>query len=102
VLKAPKIVAMGFSGDPNLPTLRGFVESLAADAAYWSEATSQYGVGPIASGTLTTLDEKAPSTIDDSQIQSGEDKAENYLGVQDQDQGQGQNQGQDQQNNGNN
>jgi hypothetical protein len=70
VLKAPKIVATGFSGDPNLPTLRGFVESLAAGAAYWSEATSQYGVGPIASGTLTTLDEKAPSTIDDSQIQS--------------------------------
>ena len=28
----------------------------------------------------------------DSQIQSGEDSAENYLGVQDQDQGQGQSQ----------
>src|SRR5215469_13624661 len=70
VMSAPKIVAMAFAKDPDLPALQAVVHSLTTDATWWSSASSQYGVGPIASGTVYVVNETAPTTIADSEIQA--------------------------------
>jgi hypothetical protein len=70
VMAAPKIVAITFAGDSMQSQIADFVTKFGAATSYWSGATSEYKVGPIASATTITLNEMPTGTIDDVQIQS--------------------------------
>jgi hypothetical protein len=51
------------------PQLIDFVNKIGA-TDYWTAISSEYGVGPATSGTPVVLTEMAPTTIDDSAIQT--------------------------------
>lgn len=70
VLASPKIVPVYFSNDDASvdATLVDFTTKIGS-TTYWT-ALSEYGVGPATCGSSVALVEAAPSTIDDSAIQT--------------------------------
>lgn len=71
MLAAPKLVAVFFSNDdPTMvASLSDFV-SRVGGTAYWAATTSEYGVGAASAVSPVQLAEAAPSSIDDSAIQT--------------------------------
>jgi hypothetical protein len=70
VMTAPKIVAITFAGDPLIPSITDFVSKTGTATSYWSGATSEYGVGPIASTTTLTYNETPAANLQDSDVQA--------------------------------
>jgi hypothetical protein len=69
VMKAPKIVAISFQGDPLVAQLDTFVTQLVAATSYWSGTTAEYGVGPLTATQPVHLAETAASPLTDAQVQ---------------------------------
>jgi len=66
VLRAPKIVAVTFAGDPQASLIERFVANLGA-SQYWSATTSEYGVGAMQALAPIRLNEAAPAAVEDAQ-----------------------------------
>jgi len=71
VLSSPKIVPVYFSGDDPtfVSSLTDFTAKIGA-TQFWKAATTEYGVGAATSLAPVMLTETAPSTIDDTAIQT--------------------------------
>jgi hypothetical protein len=71
ILASPKLYAVTFANDDSVVTakLTDFVERVGG-TAYFSANVSEYGVGPATAELPIALAERAPATIDDSEIQS--------------------------------
>lgn len=61
VLASAHLVAVTFPGDPQSPQIDAFTSAIGA-SAYWSQVTSEYGVGP-ATGAAIAETESAPGTV---------------------------------------
>ena len=70
VLTAPKLVTVTFASDPLGSSLNEFAMKLGAAKAYWSGATAEYGVGPIASVVSYVATDSLPVMLDDTDIQA--------------------------------
>ena len=70
VMTAPKLVTITFKGDALRADIEKFATELAAAKAYWAGATAEYGVGPLTLAPAIALDEDAPTTIADSDLQA--------------------------------
>ena len=68
VLTAPKLVTVTFASDPLGSSLNEFAMKLGAAKAYWSGATAEYGVGPIASVVSYVATDSLPVMLDDTDI----------------------------------
>jgi hypothetical protein len=60
-MTSPKLVAVTFNGDPLQSAIDHFMGQLVAATAYWSGATAEYGVGPLAPLSTQHLAEAPPS-----------------------------------------
>jgi hypothetical protein len=71
VLASPKIVPVFFTNDDatTVSALKDFTNQIGG-TNYWAATTSEYGVGPATGATTVDLMEAAPSTIDDSEIET--------------------------------
>jgi hypothetical protein len=71
VLASPKIVPVFFTNDDatTVTALKDFTNQIGG-THYWAATTSEYGVGPAVGATTVDLMEAAPSTIDDSDIET--------------------------------
>ncbi len=70
VMTAPKLVTITFKGDALQADIEKFGTELAAAKAYWAGVTAEYGVGPLTLATPIVLDETAPVTIADADVQA--------------------------------
>ncbi len=70
VMTAPKLVTITFKGDALQADIEKFGTELAAAKTYWSGATAEYGVGPLTLAAPIALDETAPVTISDADLQT--------------------------------
>jgi hypothetical protein len=71
VLASPKFVPVFFPGDD--PTTVGQIEDFVnrvGQTSYWTAIVTEYGVGPGVGAPPVDLTETAPTTIDDSAIQT--------------------------------
>lgn len=68
VVNNPWIVPITFKGDTFAPTIEDFVTKLAA-SSYWTQVTSEYGVGALMVKTPIEIDE-TPASLDDTAVQS--------------------------------
>jgi hypothetical protein len=68
VLAHPKVLPILFAGDQGAADVQGFLNELAGTST-WSEATAEYGVGPLTVLPAVTV-ANAPSTITDAALQS--------------------------------
>jgi len=71
VLAQPHVISVSFSNDDaaTVTSADTFVSTLGA-TPYWAAATSEYGIGPITTGTPVHLAETAPASIDDAAIKT--------------------------------
>jgi hypothetical protein len=71
VLATPKVVPVYFSNDSSTFTdsVTTFLGKMAA-STYWGPSITEYGVGALSIATPVQLAEAAPTTIDDSAIQT--------------------------------
>jgi hypothetical protein len=69
VLTAPKIQLIAYGTDTGHNDISAFLNEL-TETTYWSEATSEYGVGPLTIKTPILLSGTAPASIDDTTIQT--------------------------------
>src|SRR5215472_5368817 len=69
LLKAPRIVTITWSADPNEAKLQAFDDALGA-SSYWKEAMAPYGVGPSRSDASlhVSLKTAPPATMKDADI----------------------------------
>jgi hypothetical protein len=77
VLAAPRIQPIAYPDDPDLADMEAFLQELTR-TSYWSDTTSQYGVGPLTVLPPIVRSAPAPATLRDSQIQA--DLATNTTG----------------------
>jgi hypothetical protein len=70
VMTAPKLVTITFMGDALQADIEKFGTELAAAKTYWAGATAEYGVGPLTALTPVHLDEAAPASISDTDLQT--------------------------------
>ncbi len=68
VLKSPKVQPLVYAGDPNASDMASFLQELTT-SSFWSDATSEYGVGALTVLPAITLPGAAPSSITDQQLQ---------------------------------
>ena len=68
VLKTPKLQPIAYMSDPNTAELEKFFKELTT-TPYWSDTTSEYGVGPLTILPTIVRMEAAPPTIVDSTVQ---------------------------------
>jgi hypothetical protein len=69
VLSTPNLIPVFYTGDSEQTTLTDMLTNLGA-SPYWSATTSEYGVSGATLGTSIVLTTAAPTSIDDSAIQS--------------------------------
>jgi hypothetical protein len=71
VLKSPQIYPVFFAGDDatTVASLTDFSQNVGS-TSYWTATTSEYGVGAATGHPAIMLTQAAPTTIDDSAIQS--------------------------------
>jgi hypothetical protein len=69
VIKAPKVVAIVFSGDPLASQVTDFTSKIAS-SAYWHDLGVEYGVGAITALDTITVNEAAPATITSAAIET--------------------------------
>jgi hypothetical protein len=67
VLTAPKIQPIAYQSDAGLSDIEAFLQELTT-SAYWSDATSEYGVGPLTILPTIVITDPAPSSISNSTI----------------------------------
>lgn len=67
VVKAPKIVPIVFTADPDKTSITSFTAKLAT-STYWGAISAEYGVGALTAKTPIVLTEAPPTNIDDSDI----------------------------------
>lgn len=70
VMTAPKLQTITFKGDALQADIEKFGTELVAAKAYWSGATAEYGVGPLTALPPINVDEAAPATISDADLQT--------------------------------
>ena len=68
VLTAPRVQPVAYQTDPDLAEMEAFLHELTT-TSYWSETTSQYGVGPLTVLPTVYLPGPAPATISDGTVQ---------------------------------
>ncbi len=69
MLAAPKLVAISFQNDTLQASVDTFATQIAANTAYWSATTSEYGVGPLTAVTYHAA-EDAVATLTDADVQA--------------------------------
>jgi hypothetical protein len=69
VLETPNFIPIFYSGDSEETTVEAMLGSLGA-SSYWSSTTFEYGVKSATVGTSIVVTTAAPTTIDDSAIQT--------------------------------
>ncbi len=69
VIAAPKVVAIVFSGDPLTADIDTLTKKIAA-SQYWKGVGAEYGVGPITVREMIVVNEPAPTTITNEQIEA--------------------------------
>jgi hypothetical protein len=67
VVTAPNVVPVFWANDPDQAKLESFLGALAG-STYWTQATSEYGVGALTVAPSVVVTDPAPSTIDDSEL----------------------------------
>jgi hypothetical protein len=70
VMKAPKVVAITFQGDPLQASVDGFITQLVGATSYWSGATAEYGVGPLTAAPPVHVAEAAGTNLTDADVQA--------------------------------
>lgn len=69
VVKAPKIVSIIFTNDPQKDVINQFTTKLAT-STYWADISAEYGVGPLTAKAPIILTEAPPTQIDNDQIET--------------------------------
>jgi hypothetical protein len=69
VLKTPKVQAVIYSSEPKASDIDAFLQEMKT-TTYWSETTSEYGVGPLTILPTIKRPEAPPTHLEDSDIQS--------------------------------
>jgi hypothetical protein len=71
VLKAPVVVTITWSSDPDAATYNALGDAM-GPSTYWKDVSSEYGVGPTASGSPNhiSITTAAPTTISDDELDS--------------------------------
>lgn len=64
VVKAPKIVTIVWTQDPNYKTYEAIGDNIGA-SAYWKTTVSEYGVGPATNGGHVEITGAPPASMDD-------------------------------------
>jgi hypothetical protein len=67
VLHAPKVQPIAYQSDPDLADIGAFLGEL-TKTAYWSDTTSEYGVGPLTVLPTIVRTEAAPAQITDLEL----------------------------------
>ena len=70
VLTTPRIVAVLFAGDPLEADIRSFVQEILENPGYWSQATSEYGVGALAATSTLVAQEAPPASATSDEVQA--------------------------------
>jgi hypothetical protein len=68
VLRAPRIVAAVFEGDPLAGEIQTFVSEMANHPGYWSAGTAEYGVGPLRGASTVVVHERPPASATSRQV----------------------------------
>jgi hypothetical protein len=68
-LTTPKVQPIAFMDDADLTSMTGFLTELST-ISYWSDTTSEYGVGPLTILPVVYLAATSPATFDDAQMTS--------------------------------
>jgi hypothetical protein len=67
VLTKPKIQPIAYASDVALADMNGFLQEL-EHSSYWTDTTSEYGVGPVTVLPTITLTDPPPATISDATL----------------------------------
>jgi hypothetical protein len=70
VLPAPKLAAISFQGDSLQASIDTFITELVGATAYWSGATSEYGVGPLTSTPPVHSTDTPAATLADADVRA--------------------------------
>jgi hypothetical protein len=70
VMTAPELVPISFQGDPLEASLDAFATQVVATKTYWTDTTSEYGVGALSAHTPIHLTETAAASLTDSDVQA--------------------------------
>ena len=65
VLAKPRVQPIAYAGDDGLAYVEGFLTDL-GKTSYWSDVTSEYGVGPLTILPTITIGTPPPATLDDT------------------------------------
>jgi hypothetical protein len=68
VLGSPRVVPIFYTNDAMSSDLQSFIQQLAG-SSYWTQVTSEYGVGPLTVLPTQTITGPAPSQLSDAQLQ---------------------------------
>jgi hypothetical protein len=66
-MKTPKVLPIFYSTDANISAVKEFLQELTT-TTFWSQTTSEYGIGPISILAPVMITTPAPSTISDNDI----------------------------------
>ncbi len=69
VLTTPKLQPILYASDPSGSDILAFLQELAS-TSYWSQTTSEYGVGALTVLPAITVNTPAPATITDAMLQT--------------------------------
>ena len=69
VLANPKIQLVGYTSDPNLADMEAFAEEL-THTTFWSDTTSEYGVGALEILPPIAITDPPPASITDAALQA--------------------------------
>ncbi len=69
VIKTPRVVPIVFAGDPLASDIGAFTHKIAA-SEYWSATAGEYGVGAMSAVAPIVVDEAAPATITEPQLEA--------------------------------
>ena len=69
VIAAPKVQLIAYASDSGLKDVEAFLQEL-TKTTYWSQTTSEYGVGPLTILPTIRLSATPPAAISDDEVQS--------------------------------
>ncbi len=69
VVQKPRILPIAYASDEGLSYLEGFLTDL-TKTTYWSDVTSEYGVGPLTILPTVEIGTPPPAKIDDTDLQA--------------------------------
>jgi hypothetical protein len=67
VLASPKVQPILYASDPHLADVEGLLDEL-TKTTYWSETTSEYGVGPLTVLPTIKITDPPPTSLTDSEL----------------------------------